>query len=226
LALRIDIISLFPEIFFGPFNASIVKRAREKGLVDINVINPRDFTEDRHRTVDDRPYGGGPGMVMMADPLVKAVNSVKTEKSLVLLMAPQGEVFKQSIATQLKEESHLIIICGHYEGVDDRVRQTVVDREISIGDYILSSGNLAAMVVSDAVVRLLPGALGCEKSAEYESFSDSCSLEYPQYTRPEEFAGLKVPEVLISGDHKKIEDWRKEQSLALTKLKRPDLLKE
>ena len=226
MALRLDIITLFPEIFFGPFDASIVKRARENGLVDINVINLRDFTADRHRTVDDRPYGGGPGMVMRPEPLIKAVESVRTPESKVLLMAPQGDVFKQEVASQLKDESHLIFICGHYEGVDDRVRQKVVDRVISIGDYVLSNGNLAAMIIADAVIRLLPGALGCEQSAEYESFGEDGLLEYPQYTRPEVFEGMKVPEVLLSGDHKKIEEWRKEQSLKLTKQKRPDLLKE
>jgi tRNA (guanine37-N1)-methyltransferase len=226
VALKLDIITLFPEIFFGPFEASIVKRAREKGLVDINVINLRDFTTDKHRSVDDRPYGGGPGMVMTPEPLVKAVESIKTPESIVLLMAPQGEVFKQETACELKDESHLIFICGHYEGIDDRVRQAVVDRVISVGDFVLSSGNLAAMVISDAIVRLLPGALGCQQSAESESFCDDGLLEYPQFTRPEVFRGMEVPEVLLSGNHKKIEEWRKEQSLTLTRQKRPDLLKE
>lgn len=225
MPLKLDIITIFPEIFFGPFDASIVKRARDKGLVDINVINLRDFTSDKHRSVDDRPYGGGPGMVMTPEPIFKAVESVKTPKSKVLLMAPQGEVFKQKIAAELKDEEHLIFICGHFEGIDDRVRQGLVDREISIGDYVLSNGNLAAMVVADAVIRLLPGALGCGESAELESFSEGL-LEYPQFTRPLVFRDMEVPQVLLSGNHKKIESWRHEQSLMLTKQKRPDLVEE
>lgn len=222
--LKLDIITIFPEIFFGPFDASIVKRARDKGLVEINVINLRDFTSDKHRSVDDRPYGGGPGMVMTPEPIFKAVESVITEESKVLLMAPQGEVFKQSIADELKDEKHLIFICGHFEGIDDRVRQGLVDREISIGDYVLSNGNLAAMVISDAVIRLLPGALGHEESAVQESFSEGL-LEFPQFTRPVEFREMEVPKVLLSGNHKKIEIWRHEQSLKLTKQKRPDLVR-
>ncbi|NQZ57561.1 MAG: tRNA (guanosine(37)-N1)-methyltransferase TrmD [Lentisphaeraceae bacterium] len=225
MPLKLDIITIFPEIFFGPFDASIVKRARDKGLVEINVINLREFTSDKHRSVDDRPYGGGPGMVMTPEPIFKAVESVRTPDSKVLLMAPQGEVFKQKIAAELKDEQHLIFICGHFEGIDDRVRQGLVDREISIGDYILSNGNLAAMVISDAIIRLLPGALGCEQSAVLESFSEGL-LEHPQYTRPLVFRDMEVPEVLLSGNHKKIEHWRHEQSLKLTKQKRPDLVEE
>ena len=225
MPLKLDIITIFPEIFFGPFDASIVKRARDKGLVEINVINLREFTSDKHRSVDDRPYGGGPGMVMTPEPIFKAVESVRTPDSKVLLMAPQGEVFKQKIAAELKDEQHLIFICGHFEGIDDRVRQGLVDREISIGDYILSNGNLAAMVMSDAIIRLLPGALGCEQSAVLESFSEGL-LEHPQYTRPLVFRDMEVPEVLLSGNHKKIEHWRHEQSLKLTKQKRPDLVEE
>ena len=222
MALRIDVITLFPE-FFAPFDHSIVKRAREKGLVEINVVNLRDFTTDKHKTVDDRPYGGGPGMVMRAEPLFKAVESLRSTESKILLMAPQGEVFKQETACELKDESHLIFICGHYEGIDDRVRQALVDKEISIGDYVLSNGNLAAMIVADSVIRLIPGALGHEMSAETESFSDGL-LEYPQYTRPEVFRGMEVPEVLLSGNHERIDKWRKEKSLSLTRKKRPDLL--
>ena len=225
MPLKLDIITIFPEIFFGPFDASIVKRARDKGLVEINVINLREFTSDKHRSVDDRPYGGGPGMVMTPEPIFKAVESVRTPNSKVLLMAPQGEVFKQKIAAELKDEQHLIFICGHFEGIDDRVRQGLVDREISIGDYILSNGNLAAMVIADAIIRLLPGALGCEQSAVLESFSEGL-LEHPQYTRPLVFRDMEVPEVLLSGNHKKIEHWRHEQSLKLTKQKRPDLVEE
>ena len=225
MALKLDIITIFPEIFFGPFEASIVKRAREKELVDINVINLRDFATDKHKSVDDRPYGGGPGMVMTPEPLFEAVKSVRTPESKVLLMAPSGEAFKQKVAMELKEESHLIFICGHYEGIEDRVRQALVDRTVSIGDYVLSNGNLAAMVIADAVIRLLPGALGCGESTEQESFSNGL-LEYPQFTRPEVFEGMEVPEVLLSGNHKKIEEWRNEQSLLLTRQRRPDLLKE
>lgn len=221
MALRLDIITLFPEVF-SPFDYSIIKRAREKGLVEINVVNLRDYTTDKHRTVDDRPYGGGPGMVMAPEPIFKAVESLRTPESKVLLMAPQGEVFKQKTACELKDESHLIFICGHYEGIDDRVRQALVDREISIGDYVLSNGNLAAMIIADAVIRLIPGALGSEMSAETESFSDGL-LEYPQFTRPEVFRGMDVPEVLLSGNHEKIEQWRKEKSLEITRNKRPDL---
>jgi tRNA (guanine37-N1)-methyltransferase len=223
VSLKLDIITIFPDVFFGPFDVSIVKRARDKGLVEINVINLRDFTKDKHKTVDDRPYGGGPGMVMTPDPLFRAVESVRTPESTVLLMAPQGEVFKQSIACELKDQSHLIFICGHYEGVDDRVRQALVDRTISIGDYVLSNGNLAAMVISDAVIRLLPGALGCDESAHQESFSEGL-LEFPQYTRPEIYRDMEVPKVLLSGDHIKIEQWRNEQSLELTRQRRPDLV--
>ena len=222
MALKLDFITLFPEVF-SPFDHSIVKRARDKGLVEVNVVNLRDYTTDKHRTVDDRPYGGGPGMVMRPEPLFEAVESLRTPESKVLLMAPQGEVLKQETAGELKDESHLIFICGHYEGIDDRVRQALVDREISIGDFVLSNGNLAAMIVADAVIRLLPGALGHEMSAETESFSDGL-LEYPQYTRPEVFRGMEVPEVLLSGNHEKIETWRKEKSLSLTRKKRPDLL--
>ena len=225
MALKLDIITIFPEIFFGPFEASIVKRARDKGLVDINVINLRDFAADKHKSVDDRPYGGGPGMVMTPEPLFEAVKSVKTAESKVLLMAPSGEPFRQEVATELKEESLLIFICGHYEGIDDRVRQALVDRTLSIGDYVLSNGNLAAMVIADAVIRLLPGALGCGASAEQESFSNGL-LEFPQFTRPEVFEGMEVPEVLLTGNHKKIEEWRNEPSLLLTRQRRPDLFKE
>lgn len=222
MALKLDFITLFPEVF-APFDYSIVRRAREKGLVEVNVVNLRDFTTDKHKTVDDRPYGGGPGMVMRPEPLFEAVESLRTPESKVVLMAPQGEVLKQKTACELKDESHLIFICGHYEGIDDRVRQALVDIEISIGDFVLSNGNLAAMIVADAVIRLLPGALGHEMSAETESFSDGL-LEYPQYTRPEVFKGMEVPEVLLSGNHEKIEKWRKEKSLSLTRRKRPDLL--
>lgn len=223
MALKVDIITLFPEVFFGPLGASINRIAQEKGLVEINAINLRDFTEDKHHRVDDKPYGGGPGMVMMAEPLFRAVESLKTPESKVLYMTPQGRPFKQAEAQSLKEETHLIFICGHYEGIDERVIEGLVDMEYSIGDFVLSNGNLAAMVICDAVIRLLPGALGCQESVESESFSDGL-LEYPQYTRPENFRGMKVPEVLLSGNHRKIENWRNEESIKRTQLKRPDLL--
>lgn len=222
MALKLDIITLFPEIYFGPFDSSIVKRARDKNLVDINVVNLREFSTNKHRNVDDKPYGGGPGMVMMPEPIFAAVEALKTEKSKVILTTPQGRPFRQKMAQELSEEEHLIFVCGHYEGVDERVR-SLADYEICIGDYILSSGNLATMVISDAIIRLLPGALGCQQSIVSESFSEG-QLEYPQYTRPEEFRGMRVPEVLLSGNHKKIDEWRTEQSLLRTKQRRPDLV--
>lgn len=223
MALKVDIITLFPEVFFGPLGASINKRAQENDLVEINAIDLRDFTEDKHHRVDEKPYGGGPGMVMMVEPLFKAVEFLRTPESKVLYMTPQGKPFKQAEAQSLSEEKHLIFICGHYEGVDERVIEGLVDMEYSIGDFVLSNGNLAAMVICDAVIRLLPGALGCHESVVSESFSDGL-LEYPQYTRPDNFRGMEVPKVLLSGNHQKIENWRNEESLKRTKLKRPDLL--
>ncbi|MDD5729131.1 MAG: tRNA (guanosine(37)-N1)-methyltransferase TrmD [Victivallales bacterium] len=218
----IDIITLFPEIFFGPLAESIVGRAVKNGLVRINTVNLRDYAHDERGTVDDKPYGGGPGMLLKAEPLFEAVEAVRTENSHVILTSPQGRSFSQRIAGELKTYEHLIIICGHYEGVDERVRTGLVDRELSIGDYILTSGNLAAMVIADAVVRLLPGVLGCEASCEDESFSHGL-LEYSQYTRPPEFRGMKVPDILLSGDHGSIAAWRREQAEARTRTNRPDL---
>ncbi len=183
----------------------------------------RGYTHDAHRTVDDKPYGGGPGMLMKAEPLFEAVESLKTEGAKVILTSPQGETFNQRIAQELASESHLIVLCGHYEGVDERVRQALVDRELSIGDYVLTSGNLPALVMVDAVVRLLPGVLGSPESSVSESFSDGL-LEYPQYTRPPEFRGMKAPEVLLSGNHAKIAKWRLEKARETTKARRPDLL--
>lgn len=223
MALRIDIVTLFPEIFFGPLKSSIVGRACEKDLVEINAVNLRDFTHDRHQTVDDVPYGGGPGMLLKADVLTEAVLSLRNTDTKVILTGPRGERFNQKIARELAQEKHLVILCGHYEGVDERVRQTLVDREISIGDYILTSGNLAAMVMTDAVVRLLPGALGDDESGNDESFENGL-LEYPQYTRPPEFNGMRVPDVLLSGDHEKIAKWRKAESVRITLAHRPDLI--
>ena len=218
----IDIITLFPEIFFGPLAESIVGRAVKNGLVKINTVNLRDYAHDERGTVDDKPYGGGPGMLLKPEPLFEAVEDIRTDKSHVILTAPQGQSFSQQIAGELKTYEHLIIICGHYEGVDERVRTELIDREISIGDFILTSGNLAAMVMTDAIVRLLPGVLGCDASSEDESFSHGL-LEYPQYTRPPEFRGMKVPEILLSGDHGRIAAWRREQAEDITRINRPDL---
>lgn len=222
MSLRIDIITLFPDIFFGPLASSIVGRARKENIVDINVVDLRNYTHDKRKTVDDKPFGGGPGMLMKPEPLFEAVESLKKDGAKVILTTPRGERFSQSMARELSKESHLIVICGHYEGVDERVKTALVDMEISIGDYVLTSGNLPAMVITDAVVRLLPGALGCPESEVDESFSDGL-LEYPQYTRPAEFRGLKVPEVLLSGNHAEIEKWRRAESLNSTRANRPDL---
>ena len=222
--MRIDIITLFPEIFFGPLGSSIVGRAVKNGIVEINAVNLRDFTHDRHQTVDDKPFGGGPGMLMKPEPLFEAVETLRTDGSKVILTGPRGEQFSQKIAGELALENHLIIICGHYEGVDERVRKHLVDREISIGDYILTSGNLPAMVMCDALIRLMPGALGCEESDADESFSTETGfLEYPQYTRPADFRGWAVPDVLLSGNHALIEKWRKNEAFLETLKKRPDL---
>jgi tRNA (guanine37-N1)-methyltransferase len=220
--LQIDIITIFPNIYFGPFNESIIGRARKNNLVDINTVNLRDYTTDRHRSVDDTPYGGGPGMLMKPEPLFKAVEDCRKLDSYVILTSPQGEVFNQKISHELSKKKHLIFVCGHYEGVDERVRENLIDRELSIGDYILTSGNLAAMVMVDSLVRLIPGVLGSNESIEDESFSEGL-LEYPQYTKPSDYEGLKVPDVLLSGNHKLIKDWKNEQSVIRTKDRRSDL---
>lgn len=222
--MRIDVLTLFPGVMEPFFASSIIARARAAGIVSINCTNIRDFTTDRHRSVDDRPFGGGPGMVMMCGPLFDAVEKAEKDGPATrILMTPQGERFNQSIARELASEKHLILICGHYEGFDERIRIGLKPREISIGDYVLSGGEVAAMAVVDSVVRLLPGALGDETSAEHESFSGN-TLEYPQYTRPREFRGMEVPEVLLSGDHAKIAEWRAEQAARRTAERRPDLL--
>jgi tRNA (guanine37-N1)-methyltransferase len=222
--LKIDIISLFPQMLEGFLHESMMKRAADAGLVQFNCINLRDFATDKHHTTDDRPFGGGPGMVLKPEPLFAAVESVQTPESRVILMTPQGQPFKQSKAQQLADESsHLIFICGHYEGVDERVREALVDEEISVGDYVLTNGVLSAAIVIDATVRLRPGVLGGgEIATEDESFSEGL-LEYPQYTRPPEFRGQKVPEILFTGDHGKIAQWRHHQALKRTKKRRPDL---
>lgn len=220
--MRLDIITIFPAMFDGPFGDSIIKRAQQAKAVEIQVINLRDFTSDPHRTVDDRPYGGGAGMLMKPEPLFAAVDSLRNPETQVILLTPQGQTFNQQKARELSKKPHLILICGHYEGVDERVRLALADEEISIGDYILTSGNLPAMVVADAIIRLLPGVLGCADSIVEESFSDG-ELEYPQYTRPENYAGMRVPEILLSGNHAAIANWRQEQARERTRMRRPDL---
>jgi tRNA (guanine37-N1)-methyltransferase len=221
--MRIDVITIFPGMLDGFLRESMLKRAVELGKVQINTIDLRDFTSDRHRTTDDRPYGGGPGMVMKPEPLFAAVESVRTDGCRVVLMTPQGRPFRQNVAVELSAAEHLVFVCGHYEGVDERVRQALVTDEISIGDYILTNGVLSAAVVVDAVVRLVPGVLGGDGAADDESFSDGL-LEYPQYTRPPEFRGMQVPDVLLSGNHQAVDMWRREQSEARTRQRRPDLL--
>ncbi|MEI8315059.1 MAG: tRNA (guanosine(37)-N1)-methyltransferase TrmD [Verrucomicrobiota bacterium] len=221
--MEFDILTLFPGIFTGPLDESILKRARESGLVKIRVHNLRDFTHDKHRVVDDRPYGGGPGMLMKPEPIFEAVEKLQRPDSCVVLMTPQGKPFTQADAGQFAGKPHLIIICGHYEGVDERVREALVDEEISIGDYVLTNGALAAAVVVDAVTRLLPGAIGHEQSAADDSFATGM-LEGPQYTRPPEFRGMRVPDVLLSGDHGAVEKWRVNEARQRTRQRRPDLL--
>ncbi|NLX25397.1 MAG: tRNA (guanosine(37)-N1)-methyltransferase TrmD [Lentisphaerae bacterium] len=224
-ALKIDVVTLFPQMLDGFLGESMMKRAAEAGLVQFRTVNPRDFTTDKHNTTDDRPFGGGPGMVMKPEPLFAAIESIQTPESHVILLTPGGKTFQQADARRLADQhSHLIFVCGHYEGVDERVRETLIDEEISIGDYVLTNGVLAASVVIDAVVRLRPGVLGGgEMATEDESFSSGL-LEYPQYTRPPEFRGMKVPEILFSGNHAKIEEWRRRKSLERTAERRPDLL--
>src|SRR5216684_231150 len=226
--MKIDIVTLFPEICRGPLSESIMKRAQEKGIVEFHIHNLRDWTTDKHHVVDDAPFGGGQGMVMKPEPIFAAVEELKqsaisNQQSKIILMSPAGRRFEQTMATDLSKESHLIVICGHYEGVDHRVIEHLVDLEISIGDYVLTNGAIAAVVLVDAVVRLIPGVLGDEQSAADDSFS-SGSLEGPQYTRPAEFRGWKSPDVLLSGNHAEIAKWRKEQALKRTKKNRPDLL--
>lgn len=256
--MKIDILTLFPEMFKGPFDESIIKRAQEKGLVKINIHNLRKWAKDKHKTVDDRPYGGGTGMILMVEPIYNALKDLCRQKEKfktsqntamavnceekVILLTPQGKVLNQKMARRFSKLDHLILICGHYEGVDERVREYLVDEEVSIGDYILTGGELPAMVLVDAVTRLIPGVLKKEEAIQFESFSKlkiafrrnpakqanskiENLLEYPQYTRPSNFKGWKVPKILLSGNHKKIEEWRKKQALEKTKKQRPDLIK-
>ena len=222
--MRIDILSLFPEYFRGPFDESMIKRARESGILDIRLVDIRDFANNRHHSVDDRPYGGGPGMVLMPEPVAQAVRSVKGPKSKVVYLSPQGEPLQAAKCRELAQIEHLVLLCGHYEGIDERVLMTEVDEVISIGDYVLTNGCAAAIVVVDALARFLPGVIGHESAVDEDSFEKGL-LDCPHYTRPEVFEGLQVPEILLSGDHKAIEKWRKEQALLNTQKKRPDLLK-
>jgi len=230
--MKIDIVTLFPEICRAPLGESIMKRAQKNGIVDLYIHNLRDWTTDKHHIVDDAPFGGGQGMVMKPEPIFAAVeelrnqtSNIKHKTSKVVLMSPAGRRFDQEMAAQLSGESHLIIICGHYEGVDHRVLEHLVDLEISIGDYVLTNGAVAAVVLVDTVVRLMPGVLGHEQSAVDDSFSRGL-LEAPQYTRPAEFRGWKVPGVLLSGNHAEIEKWRREKAIKRTRENRPDLLRE
>ncbi|GBC77870.1 tRNA (guanine-N(1)-)-methyltransferase [bacterium HR08] len=227
--MRFDILTIFPEMFRGPFDYGIVRRARERGLVEIVVHNLRDFTTDKHRTVDDRPFGGGEGMVFKPEPIFRAVESVlgerfDRERVAVVLLTPQGRVFTQAMARQLAQCARIVLICGRYEGVDERVAEHLATHEISIGDYVLAGGEIPAMVIVEAIVRLLPGALGCEESARRESFAEGGILDHPQYTRPADFRGLRVPDVLLSGHHAEIARWRRRMALAKTLRNRPDLL--
>lgn len=232
--LRFDIITIFPEFFTEVIDCGILRRARNAGLVEIKAHDLRQWTTDKHHVVDDRPFGGGDGMVLKPEPIFTGVEALTgasrredfPAKTRVMLLSAQGQVFSQSLAQEIAQNTtHVVMLCGRYEGVDERVAEAVVTDEISIGDYVLSGGEPAATVVIDAVVRLLPGALGSETSAVFESFSEGL-LDHPQYTRPPEFRGMKVPEVLLSGNHGEIERWRKEAAIAKTKRKRPDLLKE
>ena len=221
--MKIDVLTLFPAMFAGPLDESIIMRARKSGILDLKIHNLRDWTHDRHRTVDDRPFGGGPGMLLKPEPIFEAVESLRRETTKVILLSPSGRKFDQAIARELARESDLLLVTGHYEGFDARIRQALAQDELSIGDYVLTNGALPTMVVIDAVARLLPGVLGDDESSHDESFSHGL-LEYPQYTRPAEFRGMKVPEVLMSGNHAEIEKWRREQAQLRTAKDRPDLL--
>ncbi|MDB6018205.1 MAG: tRNA ((1)-)-methyltransferase [Pedosphaera sp.] len=222
--MKIDVLTLFPAMFAGPLDESIIQRARTEGALELKVINLRDYTHDRHKTVDDRPFGGGPGMLLKPEPIFEAVESLRREKTRVILLSPAGRKFNQAIARELAQQEHLLLICGSYEGFDERIREHLADDELSIGDYVLTNGALPAMVIIDTVTRLLPGVLGDDESSREESFSQEL-LEYPHYTRPSEFRGMKVPEVLMSGNHAEIAKWRAEQAKLRTKERRPDLLK-
>ena len=221
--MKISILTLFPEMFDGFINTSIIKRAIESNKVEIELINFRDYSKDSHNKVDDTPYGGGAGMVLTCQPIFDCIESIRTEDSKVILLTPSGIPYKQKIAYDLSKEKHLIIICGHYEGFDERIL-SIVDMEVSIGDYVLTGGEIPSMVLTDSIIRLIPGVIN-EESHINDSFNEDYLLDYPTYTKPAEYKGMKVPEVLISGDHKKIDEWRKQESIKKTKNNRQDLLK-
>jgi tRNA (guanine37-N1)-methyltransferase len=221
--MKVDVLTLFPGMFAGPLDESIVQRARKSGALDLTIRNLRDYTHDRHKTVDDRPFGGGPGMLLKPEPIFEAVEDLARENTRVILLTPSGRKFNQAVARELAQQEHLLLVCGSYEGFDERIREHLADDELSIGDYVLTNGALPAMVIIDAVTRLLPGVLGDDESSHEESFSHGL-LEYPHYTRPADFRGMKVPEVLLSGNHAEIAKWRLEQAKLRTKERRPDLL--
>lgn len=221
--MKIDVLTLFPKMFSGPLDESIVQRARENGLIELKIHNLREYTHDLHQTVDDRPFGGGAGMLLKPEPLFEALEALTNEESHVIFLTPSGRKFNQAIARELSSREHIVLVCGSYEGFDERVLQVWANEELSIGDYVLTNGALPAMVVIDVVTRLLPGALGKDESSYEESFSTN-SLEYPHYTRPAVFRGMKVPDVLLSGHHARIAQWRSEQSVSKTAAVRPDLL--
>ena len=223
--MKIDIITLFPQMFKGPFDESIIKRAQKKSLVEINVHDLRKWGLEKRKTVDDRPYGGGVGMVLMVEPIYYSLKELKTNKAKVILLSPQGKTFNQKSAERLAKSEHLILVAGHYEGFDERIREHLIDEEISIGDYVLTGGELPAMILTDAIVRLIPDVLEKEEATQFESFTKEGLLEYPQYTKPADFKGWKVPKILLSGNHQEIEKWRKKKSLKKTEKTRPDLLK-
>lgn len=222
--MRIDIVTLFPEVALAPLSDSIIQRARKAGIVEIHAHQLRDWSTDKHKRVDDTLCGGGQGMLIKAEPVFAAVEALRRDDTLVVLMTPQGKLFKQAVAREMTAHSHLLILCGHYEGIDHRVVEALVDLELSIGDYVLTNGAIAAAVVTDAIVRLLPGALGDERSHVDESFSDPNLLEAPSYTKPNDFRGMQVPDVLLSGNHANILKWKKEHALERTRANRPDLL--
>ena len=222
--MKIDVFTLFPSMFDGPLNESILKRAREKGLLELKIQNLRDFAQDAHQMVDDRPFGGGPGMVLKPEPVFEAVESVQTPSTKVIMLSPSGRRHNQSKAKELAGEEHLVLLCGSYEGFDERIREALADETLSVGDFVLTNGALPAMILIDSIARLLPGVLGDAQSACEESFGENGLLEYPHYTRPAEFRGMKVPEVLLSGNHQEIAQWRREMSQKRTAQQRPDLL--
>lgn len=221
--MKYSVLSLFPDYFTGPFDVSMIKRAKESKVIEIELIDIRDFAEDKHKTVDDRSYGGGPGMVLKPGPVVRAIRSVKNEDSHVVFLSPQGKLLNAEKSRELASYKHLILLCGHYEGVDERVLELEVDEEISIGDYVLTSGAPAAVVLVDSVTRFLPGAIGHPDAVKQDSFEEGI-FDSPHYTRPEEFEGIKVPEVLLCGHHQEIEKWRRKKAEAKTKEVRPDLM--